>query len=149
MLSVINSRMGRPFRDHELEDLVQETVLSIWKRRDKYEGLASIETWAYAFCRHHYMNRLRSRGRGPRMVGGELLDGVGASESEDHDHVRRAVDELPASERVLVNLKHFDELSFDEIGARLDLPPSTAKSRYYKALEKLRVLLGKDAKASR
>ena len=54
------------------------------------------------------------------------------------EHVRAAVASLGEPTSTVVNLKHFEELTFDEIGDQLDLSPNTAKTYYYRGLEKLR-----------
>jgi len=49
---------------------------------------------------------------------------------------------LPASQRVTVFLRHFEELSFREIGAVTGVPTFTAASRYRLALRRLRTMMG-------
>lgn len=50
---------------------------------------------------------------------------------------RNALDGLNDEDRAIVELKHFCELKFDEVARRLGIPVNTAKTRFYRALEKL------------
>jgi len=50
----------------DVEDLVQETILSAWGGRDAYAGGASRETWVWAIAKNKVADYLRSRGRQER-----------------------------------------------------------------------------------
>ncbi len=142
MLAAKNARIGQALRPEELEDLVQDTLVSIWRRLDSFAGRASLETWAYSFCHHELANRLRSKQRRPQ--GPELREEEAPTKVAkvlEYDHVYRAIDRLGGEEADIVRLKHFEELTFDGIGARLEISPNTAKTRYYRALGRLRELL--------
>lgn len=142
MLAAKNAQLGRVLDDVELEDLSQETVLTIWRKRAEYTGRSAIETWIYPFCYHHLMNRVRRRFRRLRTVPLEAAGSVETPEFTDYSHVHRALDEVGPPDEEVLRLKHFEQLSFTEIGAVLGISPNTAKSRYYHGLERLRVLLG-------
>lgn len=143
MLSAFNARLSRGFAASELEDLVQDTLVSIWRRLPSYQGLATLESWAWRFCQHHLANRLRARARAPVFVP------VGDDAAEDgrteslilFDVLDQALRRLEPGEALVVRLRHFEQLDFPAIGQRLDIPTNTARSRYYRALARLRNLL--------
>ena len=56
--------------------------------------------------------------------------------------VRRAVDALPADEREVVRLQHFEGLTHTQIASRMNLPAGTVKSRSFRAHKRLAELLG-------
>ena len=144
-LCVLNGRLGHPFTDHELEDLSQETLVEIWRRLDSYAGLASLNTWAFRFCQQVMSSRLRGRRRRP--VSAELPEFQASRDtpgsSLDFEHVHNALDRLPAREAAIIRLKHFEELTFEQIAERLTMPASSAKADYHRSIERLRELLGK------
>jgi len=144
-LCVLNGRLGRPFSDHELEDLTQETLFEIWRRLDSYAGLASLPTWAFRFCQQVLSSRLRSQRRRPASAElSESQGSPGASRTSlDFDHVHSALERLPARDATIIRLKHFEELTFEQIAQRLAMPPSSAKADYHRAIDRLRELLGK------
>jgi RNA polymerase sigma-70 factor (ECF subfamily) len=143
-LCVLNHRLGRPFSDHELEDLSQETLIEIWRRLESYAGLASLQTWAFTFCQQVMSSRLRSQRRRPQNS--ELSENQGAPggprSSLDFEHIHNALARLPERDAAILRLKHFEELTFEQIAARLAMPASSAKADYHRSLERLREILG-------
>jgi len=143
LLFVMNRRQRRPLPTSELEDLVQDTLATIWRRLDSFEGLASLETWSYRFCAFQLANRLRSVARQPvtvPLMRTEAPDGD-PTDLWAYEDVHRALDALEHNVAAVIRLKHFEHLSFDEIGSRLEVSPNTAKTRYYRGLEQLRAAL--------
>ena len=59
----------------------------------------------------------------------------------DVAEVRRALDELPSTDRNLIRMQHFDELSHAEIARELEIPLGTVKSRTFRAHRRLAGLL--------
>ena len=123
--------------------MVQETLCSLWRRLDSFEGLSSLETWAYRFCHLELLNRLRHRKRRPPELEPREDHPVdpGPPTAFEYEHVYEALDEIGAAARIL-RLKHFDHLTFEEIGRFLDLSTNTAKTQYYRSLNRLRTILG-------
>jgi len=146
MLAAKNIRLGRILNDTELEDVAQETVLAIWNKRHEFGGRSSLETWVYPFCYHFLMNRVRQLRHRPRTVPLEAANAVALRESEDYGFVYRALETIGPPEEDVLRLKHFEQLTFQEIGEVLKISPNTAKSRYYSGLERLRALLSARAR---
>lgn len=144
MLAARNARLSTPLARSDLEDLVQDTLVSIWRRLETYRGMASLETWAWRFCMHHLANHLRARARAPVVV----LASERMSQAERpepillFDEIRQALERLDERDAVVVRLRHFEQMDFADIGRRLDIPANTAKSRYYRGLLRLREMLG-------
>lgn len=149
MLTAKNAQLGGPLRDHELQDLVQDAIYAVWRKLPEFEGRSALETWLYRFCFLELMRRLREERRLPSP----LTDVFGDAELQvaapsavttaaDTELVYHAIAQLPDGEAAVVRLKHFDELTFAEIGDQLELSPNTAKTRYYRAILKLRTLVG-------
>lgn len=145
ILSAKNALLSRPLGRADLEDLAQETVMLVWSKRGEFEGRSSIETWVYPFCYHALMNRLRAKVRSPR-TGTELpeLEPQQTTEERDFTHVHAAIARLEPDEEQLVRLKHFDDMTFQEIGEKLSVSPNTIKARYYRAIGRLRVFMGSE-----
>jgi RNA polymerase sigma-70 factor (ECF subfamily) len=145
-LAVLNARSGRSFTDDALEDIVQETLVEIWRRLDSYAGHASLKTWAYRFCQKVLSSRLRAARHGrqsPTALGSRSSSEVGARpvSSLDYEHVYRALEKVESLGARIVRHKHFDHLTFEQIARRLHIPASSAKTNYYRALVRLREIL--------
>lgn len=61
-----------------------------------------------------------------------------AATSEDSLLLAQALEALPADDQQLVRLRHFEQLSHDEIAVRLGCSPATVRMRWVRALRKLR-----------
>ncbi len=144
MLGAQNARLGRPLSEHDLADLAQDTVVIILQKLSEYEGRAPADSWIYRICRLELMNGVRRARRAPRQL--EVREGSEVSSARDdgiaeRDRVMQALAKVGGVEAEAVVLKHFEGLTFEEMGARLEVPVSTLKARYYKGIARLESLL--------
>lgn len=140
-----NRRLGGVLGDEELADLTQDVLALVWRKLASFRGEAALETWVYRVSVFELMNRVRKRSA-RRAIGqdeAELhLEGAATEAPAVHDDVHRGLERIGPPESDVLRLKHFEELTFREIGARLELSANTAKTIYYRGLERLRALLG-------
>jgi RNA polymerase sigma-70 factor, ECF subfamily len=149
ILQVHNARAGQLLSADDLADAAQQVFARVWSKTAEFRGDASLESWVWPFCKHVFLSRLRERGRRAEPVPvATALEGRAAPapdadaelalEPLDAGHVLAALRTLPEEEARAVELKQLEELTFEEIGARLSISPNTAKSRYYRGLAGLR-----------
>lgn len=129
----------------ERRELAQEVFARVWAKLPGFSGNATLETWVYRFCALTLVERLRARRREPGDAH-EVLAALPADEPRrlaTHDalRVQAAVAGLDADEAAIVEARHFDGATFEEAAARLKISPNTAKTRYYRAIERLRRVL--------
>jgi RNA polymerase sigma-70 factor (ECF subfamily) len=142
-----NHRLGAPLKEHDLADVVQEAAVAIWRTLRRFSGQSSLETWIYSFCEHTLMNAIRRARRGASsatdLAAGlpEGLDDGGVRRTMVFDQVYHALGQLEQDDQQMIRLRHFEELTFDAIAAQLRLAAGTIKSRYYRALSRLRRVL--------
>lgn len=146
MIAAQNTSLGRPLGTQDLEDIVQNAITALWGKLPRYDGRVRLETWAWRFGYLELLYALRRRRRSPPSPLGEaeprVMDpGTAAIAFEE---VHAGLDRLEPEASTLLHLRCFDDLSFEQIGARLGIPPNTAKTRYYRALHRLRSFLAKD-----
>ncbi len=146
MVAALNAKLGRPLDTSELHDVSQEALMLIWQRLPSFEGRSTFETWVHRFCSFVLLNaaRKRRRARTREVLDVEPADGsrpTSESRWAEYDDVHCALERLSDEESRCVRLKHFDDLTFDEIGARLAISSNTAKTQYYRGLRRLRELL--------
>lgn len=144
ILGAKNGRSQPALSREDLEDLCQDTFRAIWEKLEDYQGRGSIEAWVYRFCCNVLMNAKQKSRRRP--IGVDNPDGVlsrseagaeGAT-ADDRDAVYQALERLPARDASILELKHFHDLTFDQIARELGQHSSSIKSRYYRALQHLR-----------
>lgn len=146
-LSALSRRLRVPLSADELADVTQDTLAQIWRKLGAYEGRAVLETWAYRFCALELSNWIRRRRREPdasSLAPGRWREAAADADDAplvDVERVNTGLARLRVEEERVVRLKHYDELTFEEIAARIDAPASTAKALYYRGLDKLRSFL--------
>ena len=140
----------------EAEDLTQEVFLRLYRARHSYEPRARFATWVFHITQNVARNALRSRRRRP-CVRLETAAEPGLAETwlpdraeppsrpmERHELagvVRAAVAGLADRQRAAVELHQFDDLTYREVAAELDMTAKAAKSLLYRARNQLRVVL--------
>jgi RNA polymerase sigma factor (sigma-70 family) len=139
-------RMGIRLDPDQLADLTQEAYEAIWRKLDTFAGHSKLETWAFGFCVLQLFKWFDSGRREAWRRSEELLHEPIApvqerAEDASFEPVHRAVARLGRPASSIIHLKHFEGLTFDAIGARLDASPNTVRSQYYRAIRRLRVAL--------
>ena len=137
------------------EETVQEAFLSVWKNPTGYDaGRGSVRAWLMSTVHHRAVDQVRreeaQRRRAEEAVAD--LDVAGDDPAEtvvdelglphEREAVRRALEDLPAEQRQVIELMYFGGMSQTQISASLGLPLGTVKSRTLLAMRRLRAGLG-------
>src|SRR5262249_2463946 len=145
---------GRFYRQladrQEAEDLAQEVFLRLYRHRHRYQPRAKFATWLFHITQNVVRNAIRSRRRRPMVrlgaitnAGGELpflgfLKCGEESPSQPMERrelagvVRDAVSDLGGRQRVALELHQFEDRTYAEIAAEMDMSPKAAKSLLYR-----------------
>lgn len=147
VLVVLNTRFGRPLSAHDVADLSQQVYLLAWSRLVHFDARVPLEGWFYGIARLEYLSSLRRRGRAhtPVALADATAESVPRAPTEiDGERLRATLERLDEIDARLVRLRHFDELEFDVIARELGLSLVNVRSRYYRALKRLRDLYGSE-----
>lgn len=136
-------------RAEDASDICQTAFLKAAERIDDYDPSFRFFSWLYRIALNEALNLVRSRGREEELDDSIELPAPGAEGPEQRlqaaqrsRRLQEALMKLSASDRVVVTLRHFSELSYAEIAEVLDIDEKTVKSRLFEARRRLRVLLG-------
>ena len=141
----------------DAEDVVQETFLRAYRQLATYETRSSFSTWLYRIAANYSLDMIRSKRRQVEQqapettTGSDLFDQL-PSEAPAQDRLLmsaevkrrfdRAMHELSDRERAAFQMRHFEGMSIEQIGAVLNLADSATKNSIFRAVRKLRGALG-------
>lgn len=141
----------------EAEDLVHDVLMEVWQKSADYDPeRGSVRTWVLVRLRSRALDRCRRAGRvRVETIEDSTLDDLAPPGGEepgqrlDHARVRRAVQDLPETQRQVLELAYFEGLSASEIAERLTIPIGTVKSRTAAGLAKLRAAIHDEPRGER
>jgi RNA polymerase sigma factor (sigma-70 family) len=136
-----------------VDDLVQEAFLKAFDCLESYNRQYAFSTWIYRIATNHSIDYLRKKklstlsidepmqGKDGEMQM-ELTDEMASTDREiiakqRRKMVREAVEALPEKYRLVVRMRHMDEMSYEEIAEELGLPLGTVKAHIFRARELL------------
>lgn len=146
----------RAFSDPALaDDLTQATFMKLHGARASYQSDRALRPWIFTIASSVRRDELRRRHALPRLEEGDWdnlesadtgPDGPAATTDTARggsgpDLVRKAIDRLPETLRVVVQLHQYQGLTFAEIAARLGATPGAVRVRASRAYERLRAEL--------
>ncbi len=154
--TVFNAALRMLQDREEAAEATQEVFMLAYKNIRRFRRDAKFSTWLYRIAVNHCISRARRRPPGAHVslddteqsvLHEEQLSTRGGQEGEllqmeNRSRVRAALAFLPPEQRAVVELKFFQEQTFEDIAAVLQVPLSTIKSRLYSALDSLKVRLG-------
>ena len=123
-------------RDQDLAaDAVEEAMVRAYERWRAVSGYVNQEGWAFRVG----LNWARSRARKTRreIYTDRIPEMLSLDIVPDPD-LERALGALTVEARAVVVLRHYLDMSYDQIGVALQIPSGTAKSRLHYATEELR-----------
>lgn len=126
------------------EELAQEAFVAVWEAASRYEPRALFRTYLYGIAFNLLSAERRRLVRHPvTPLNGEVP--VGSSIAHDASlWVRQAIGRLDESDREILMLREFEQLSYADIADVLGLPLNTVRSRLFRARLELRRLLAPD-----
>jgi RNA polymerase sigma-70 factor, ECF subfamily len=132
----------------DANDITQIVFLKVAERLDEYDPKYKFFSWIYRITVNESLNLLRRNGREDALDDEiDLPDAESASpewqvgEAEISRRIQSTLMTMNTNDRMVLTLRHFSELSYQEIGQILDLDVKTVKSRLFEARNRLAVLL--------
>ena len=136
----------------DAEDAAQTTFIRAFERLSTFDPNQKFFSWLYRIAVNESINLLKQQNRFERFEGGagENVPDSGTEEREANieaeSREQQLLDglmELRVDQRVVIVLKHFQGLSYEEIGQILGIPERTVKSRLFTARTVLKNVLVK------
>lgn len=120
------------------EDVVAESVLKAWEKRDSLRNPAKLRNWMIRITVNTAKNMISKRNR-MKLV--ENIQDYGEGESENKEDIWVLVRELKEKEKTVILLYYYRGFSVKEIADILHVPEGTVKSRLSKARKNLKKMM--------
>src|SRR5436190_3671487 len=142
----------RYVRDHDAaSDLAQRTLIKALEKMDELREPGIFKSWLYRIGANLALNHLRDNARfvaeetpaGPEHEPAALEADARLEAAEDAAALRRAVATLPTKQRMTLELRVFEEMSFRDVAEALETTEGAAKVNFHYAVKRLRGLLEK------
>jgi RNA polymerase sigma-70 factor (ECF subfamily) len=127
----------------DAEDVVQETMMKVWSRRQQWEQIESMEAFCMTICRNLALDKTR------RMAADDQSLEANEIDAPDHSHhanpeeqtiqqdrirlVRQIIDQLPEKQRSVMHLRDFEGKSYKEIATILSITEEQVKINIFRA----------------
>lgn len=133
----------------EAEDVVQETLIKVWKKRDEWQRIDSIEAYCMATCRNLAIDKTRKMANLAPSLGDmpvpDAPDRSCASNPEEQAMmrdrialVRRLIDILPEKQRSAMQLRDFEGKSYKEIASIMGISEELVKVSIFRARQAIK-----------
>jgi len=138
-------RMSRSYAD--AEDIAQATFLKAFEKLHTYNEQYKFFSWLYRIAVNESLNFLKHQNRfesfdGKAEIAEPTLES-GAEANGERRALEESLMELRVDYRAVIILKHFDDMSYEEIGQILEISEKKVKSRLFSARQLLRESLTK------
>jgi RNA polymerase sigma factor (sigma-70 family) len=154
--------MVRTATSDELEDLVQEALTKAFLHINSYSEEYAFSTWLYRIATNHAIDFLRRRKLNAFSISAQSAGGQSRSEDESREYeiaddswvpeemmladertrlIEEAIERLPENYKRIIKLRHSDDLEYEEIARKLNIPMGTVKVHLHRARAALAKML--------
>ncbi len=132
----------------EAEDVVQEVLIKLWNGRGELKGVKNLEAWSIRLTRNLSVDKMRSKHAKTASLN-EEFDAVSEAqnpaqftESKDTiEQIHQLIQALPEKQRLVLQLRDIEELSYKEIMEILDLSMNQVKVNLFRGRQSLKAAI--------
>lgn len=125
----------------DAEDIVQDTLIKVWNRRDDWQDIDSIEAYSLTVCRNLSLDKMKKAGGDNRPISDDETESADtgrdpyerAAQKDRVEQVRRIVNALPEKQRSCLQLRDFEGKSYKEIARVLGITEEQVKVNIFRA----------------
>ncbi|HEC41594.1 MAG TPA: sigma-70 family RNA polymerase sigma factor [Bacteroides sp.] len=136
----------------DTDDVLQNTFIKAFEALDRFREDASLFTWLYRIATNESLSFLKKKkkwylqplGENLGFLENTLESDTYFSGDEIQMKLQKAIVRLPEKQRLVFNMKYFDELKYEEISEILKTSVGALKASYHHAIKKLEKYLTED-----
>lgn len=137
---------------HEAEDLAQETFIRAWQALPRFRSESRFSTWLYRIVVNLCYNRHPRLKREMEYLSVDENENLSLPQHEEnpaevHENrqirvlLHQKINELPATQKMLIQLRYQQELSYEDIAVVMQMPLGTVKTGLFRAHSQLRAAM--------
>jgi RNA polymerase sigma factor (sigma-70 family) len=134
----------------DADDALQNTYINVWKNIREFRNESALYTWLYAIATNEALAIINRRKRNSSVslddIGSYLSNSIEGSTWFDGDEaqvkLQNAILKLPDKQRIVFNLKYFDEMTYEDMSKVLKTSEGALKASYHHAVKKIENFLG-------
>jgi RNA polymerase sigma-70 factor (ECF subfamily) len=139
-------QIRRMVQEHEdANDLLQNTFMKAWQSLENFRGDARLSTWLYKIAINESITFLDKERRRQNISldsqEAALINTIESDENVDGDELakklRIAIASLPEKQRLVFNMKYFDEMKYEDMSSILGTSVGALKASYHLAVKKI------------
>lgn len=127
------------------DDILQNVFVKVWQGLKEFRYEAKLYTWMYRIATNEALNFLEEKKRKVFGHAGEITDYLENTLESDlyfsgdkiQLELQKAILTLSERQRLIFNMKYFDDMSYDDIAEILDVAVGTLKATYHNAVKKI------------
>jgi RNA polymerase sigma-70 factor (ECF subfamily) len=135
----------------DTDDVLQNTFIKAFEGLDRFREDSSLFTWLYRIATNESLSFLKKKkgnliqlGQNLKHLEKTLESDAYCSGDEIQMKLQKAIIRLPRKQRLVFNMKYFDEMKYEEISEILKTSVGALKASYHHALKKLEQYLAED-----
>ncbi len=140
------------YRHEDADDILQNTFIKIWNNLAQFREDSNLYTWIYriatnetlTFIRNSKQNRFAAWHTVEDDLAGTLQDEEYFNGDELQKKLMLAVAKLPEKQRLVFNMKYFDEMKYEDISEILTTSVGALKASYHHAIKKIEKYINED-----
>ena len=127
---------------HEAEDIAQETFVRVWERREQWSEIENIQAYCLSVCHRLAVDHVRQRQlhaqKEPEIAEYQRAALLTQEPDERIDLIRQQMDQLPAVQRTVMQLRDIEGLRYDEIARATGLTETQVKVYLHRARTRIK-----------
>lgn len=127
------------------DDILQNTFIKIWKGLDHFREDSKLYTWLYRIATNESLSYLKQKKRKQFVsfldTDNQLINKLESDDFFDGDQIQKklqkAILKLPDKQRLVFNMKYFDDMKYEDMSEILDTSIGALKASFHHAVKKV------------
>jgi RNA polymerase sigma-70 factor (ECF subfamily) len=136
----------------DADDALQNTFINAWRSFGEFRNESAVYTWLYTIATNEALTLINKRKKNSAIS----IDDLGSYFENSHEgstwfdgdeaqvKLQNAILELPEKQRIVFNLKYFDEMTYEDMSKVLKTSVGALKASYHHAVKKIEKILGEN-----